>query len=301
VNIIIIGSEGFIGGHLVNHFRLLGHEVFGCDIKAPSQIPNYLFIHNDQLTFHWNNLFEKYQFDICINAGGNGDIQQSILNPAFDYDSNVGGTFNILEAIRQKNKTCIYVHLSSAAVYGNPDQNPVSENATINPISPYGRHKYLSEKLCLEYSQLYGIRSIILRPFSIFGPGLRKQIFWDVYQKYKQHHSQIELWGTGEESRDFLYIDEFVSIVDFLIRQDLPHTEIYNVGTGVETTILEAVSNLCKYFAHQPTIHFNGKIKAGDPIRWRADVTKLKNLGYHFTQSYLTGVQVTSSWLMSHG
>jgi dTDP-glucose 4,6-dehydratase/UDP-glucose 4-epimerase len=193
------------------------------------------------------------------------------------------------------------VHLSSAAVYGNPAQNPVSENASINPITPYGWHKHLSEMLCFEYSQLYGIRSIILRPFSVFGPGLRKQIFWDVYQKFKCDQSQIQLWGTGNETRDFIYIDEFVSIVEFLISQDHKQTEVYNVGCGVETTINEAVSAMCNCFFQQPVIRFNGLNKAGDPLRWRADITKLKNLGYEFSHNFLTGIKATSIWLKSNG
>jgi len=81
------------------------------------------------------------------------------------------------------NNKCKYLHISSAAVYGNPKQLPVKETDNCQPLSPYGWHKWMSELICQEYFRLYNIRSLIVRPFSVYGPGLRKQLFWDLYGK----------------------------------------------------------------------------------------------------------------------
>ena len=300
MKILIIGSEGFIGKNLVKYLKNNNEIVIGCDIIKNSSC-EIDFYFNDGITFEWYKLFEKEQFDFCINAGGNANVSISFKDNSYDYIANVTLTRNILDAIQKYNPKCKYIHLSSAAVYGNPKEIPINESSAISPISPYGWHKYISEILCKEYNNLYGIQSIILRPFSVFGPGLRKQIFWDVFQKYQNNHKTLELWGEGTETRDYIYIDEFVSIIHHLMNHSEMNASIYNIASGNEMTIKNAVSIFFKQFNPQPELLFLGKQDLGNPLNWRADISKLKNTGYTFKHDFLSGIESTAKWLQIHG
>ena len=110
-------------------------------------------------------------------------MTNSFKDPLFDFNLNVFNVFKILEAIKLFNDKCKFVNLSSAAVYGNPDILPIIETSTILPISPYGFHKSISETIVKEYYSVYKIQSISLRVFSVYGEYLKKQLFWDLYNK----------------------------------------------------------------------------------------------------------------------
>ena len=151
--ILIIGSEGFIGNHLIEFYQEKNYEVWGCDINLPLE-NNYHFFKNVLTSNFWEHLFEKNKFDYCVNAGGKSNVNESLENPSADFEANVFETFKILDAIRKFNTDCKYLHISSAAVYGNPEELPIKENAPCNPLSPYGWHKLQSEKICDEFSKL---------------------------------------------------------------------------------------------------------------------------------------------------
>jgi dTDP-glucose 4,6-dehydratase/UDP-glucose 4-epimerase len=298
--ILIIGSEGFIGSHLIAYYIQRNDEVWGCDLNTLIKI-NYHFLKNDLNPNFWNQLFEKKQFDYCINAGGKSNVNASVENPAEDFDANVNETFKILNAIRLFNKECKYLHISSAAVYGNPEHLPIKENAPCNPLSPYGWHKLLSEKICNVFSKLYNLSITIIRPFSVYGPGLKKQLFWDVYQKYKINPSEIELWGNGSETRDYVYIDDLVLIIEFLLNKSEMKCNTFNVASGVELSINEAIITFFESFELKPSLFFNKKNKPGNPINWKGSVKKLTAIGYYNKYDFITGISKTADWLKSNG
>lgn len=298
--ILIIGSEGFIGNHLIEYYLQRNDEVWGCDLNTPNR-SNYHFLKNDFTANFWNQLFEKNQFDYCVNAGGKSNVNASVEYPAEDFDANVNETFKILNAIRLFNKECKYLHISSAAVYGNPEQLPVKENAPCNPLSPYGWHKLLSEKICNEFSKLYNLHITIIRPFSVYGPGLKKQLFWDVYQKYKINPSEIDLWGNGSETRDYIYIDDIVSLIDFLLIKSEMKCDVFNVGSGIEFSITEAISTFFEAFETKPQLLFNGINKEGNPLNWKADIKKLTLLGYQNNHHFKKAITITANWLKANG
>jgi dTDP-glucose 4,6-dehydratase/UDP-glucose 4-epimerase len=212
MNILIIGSCGFIGSHLYDFFEN-NHFTWGVDLLKSTQNNFSLITSNlDGL----DKLFTTYRFDVCINASGNGSVPISMENPFLDFERNTHTVAKILELIRTLSPYCKYINLSTAGVYGNPSKLPVSESDKLSPISPYGFHKYCSELLCEEYFKIFGIQSINLRLFSIYGERLCKQLFWDIFQKTKQS-TQVELFGTGYETRDFIYIRDLVNAIDKII------------------------------------------------------------------------------------
>ena len=293
MKILIIGSKGFIGSHCVDYFATKGFEVFQADVN-PSSESNYYKIETQNSDF--SKPFKEHQFDVCINASGSAHVGFSFDNPSMDFELNVINVQKIVVAIRDYNVHCKLINFSSAAVYGNPQIVPITENDTCKPLSPYGFHKLQSELLLTEYHKFFGLNTCSLRVFSAYGPGLKKQLFWDLYQKAIQN-DEISLFGTGNESRDFIYIDDLIQILDLVIQNSPFQGSIYNVSSQQEITISEAAKVFLKEFLPEKQLVFTGAIKVGDPNNWLADMSKLKKYGFKPQFNLHLGLKKYAEWL----
>ncbi|MGQ0829479.1 MAG: NAD-dependent epimerase/dehydratase family protein [Bacteroidota bacterium] len=293
MKILVIGSKGFIGSHCTAHLSELGYDVIGCDIHE-SEDTNYISLKS--ITNDFNQLFSKQKFNYCINAAGSAHVNYSFEFPEKDFDLNVSLVINVLGAIKNNTPNCKFINFSSAAVYGNPSILPIAENAKTNPLSPYGYHKLLSENLLLEYHRFFHLQTCSLRVFSAYGEGLRKQLFWDLYSKTKES-VHIQLFGSGMESRDFIYISDLVEIVNIIIQKAKFEGEIYNIANGEEIYIKDAVNLFIKEYKWNGKITFSGKEKPGDPLNWKADIKKIQSLGYKIKYSFSEGIKNYCQWL----
>ena len=293
MKILIIGSKGFIGSHIY-HFYKDEAEVWGADVVADTTSKNYIVLNKENT--HFENIFVDHQFDICINASGNGSVPVSLNQPIFDFELNVVNTIKLLDAIRTHNPACKFINMSSAAVYGNPLHIPVKEDVALTPLSPYGWHKLYAEQICKEYYYLYNLHTINLRLFSVYGEYLKKQLFWDIYQK-SLRSSTVELFGTGEETRDFIYIQDLLEAIRCVVDRGLFNGEAINVGSGIETSIAEAAGVFCHAINPEIKIKFNNLVKPGDPLNWKADIDVLKNFGYEPKVDIVDGLKNTVKWL----
>ncbi|TAH27101.1 MAG: NAD-dependent epimerase/dehydratase family protein [Cytophagales bacterium] len=295
MKILIIGSEGFIGKSCVNYFLSIGHEVYGCDLLDQKNTP-YSYYKISRLSPSFDDIIKKISPKVCINAAGSGSVPLSIAHPKGDFEANTVDTFTLLDAIRRIIPSCRYVNLSSAAVYGNPSTLPISEKDSIAPMSPYGWHKFYSEQICKEFYTLYGIETCSIRPFSVYGPSLRKQLFWDLYQK-SLLTKEIELFGTGDESRDFIFIDDLVNLIDLTINRPILKADIVNAANGVETTIKEVVQIFYHKFDSTIEFNFNNETRIGDPLNWCADISLAKSWGFTPNIAISKGLELYVSWL----
>lgn len=294
MKILIIGSRGFIGAHCVSHFTLLGHEVLGCDVSKHVAETNYVDLNT--ISANYDLLFEDKSFDFCINAAGSAHVAYSFQHPEKDFELNVSLVINLLGAIKNNCPHCRFINFSSAAVYGNPAVLPIQEMAETKPLSPYGYHKLLSENLLTEYYRFFNLKTCSLRVFSAYGDGLKKQLFWDVYNKTIQS-SEVRLYGTGYESRDFIYILDLISIVEVIMLKAKFEGEVYNVANGEEIMIQDAVSLFFKELGWCGKVVFSGEEKTGDPINWKADISKIAELGYKRKYSFTDGIKHYCEWL----
>ncbi len=292
--LLIIGAEGFIGSHLLQHCINEGkYECWGSDVVANYGEKNYRQI--DATNSDFNDLFAEQQFTACINCSGAASVPDSLAYPLRDYNLNTVNVFKILEAIRRNSPTCKFLNLSSAAVYGNPAHLPIKETDAVQPLSPYGYHKRQAEVICEEYHRLFGAHTSSVRIFSAFGPGLRKQLLWDIWKKINAS-SHVRLFGTGSETRDFIYITDLVAAL-LLVLENARYTgEVYNVANGEEVSI-GAVANLFTTHYPQAIISFSGEERKGDPACWKADITLLKNMGYHQQVTMEKGIANYVSWI----
>ena len=293
MKILIIGSRGFIGSHCVDYFQSKGFEVWQADVDESSG-ENFYKINRQNSDY--SILFKQHQFDVCINASGSAHVGFSFENPSRDFELNVVNVQKILVAIRDYNPECKFVNFSSAAVYGNPQFLPITENSSCKPLSPYGFHKLQSELLLAEYHKFFGLNTCSLRVFSAYGPRLKKQLFWDLYQKALQD-DVILLYGTGSETRDFIYIDDLMQIMDLVIQHSSFHGSIYNVASHQEITIAEAAHLFLNEFSPEKKVVFNGKVKVGDPNNWLADMENLKKYGFKAQFNLSLGLKKYAAWL----
>jgi len=295
MKILILGSEGFIGSHCVSHFLESNHNVFGVDLfEQPSM--QYTYRKVSRLSFEIENIISENDFDLIINASGSGNVGLSMNHPLIDFESNCLDLIKVLDAIRKFKPQTKFIHLSSAAVYGNPKELPIKETDELKPLSAYGWHKLISENLCTEYVQLYGLNISILRPFSVYGKGLKKQIFWDVYKKLSENNISLELMGTGKESRDFIYIDDLVNVIELVALNSPMIGDVYNVASGNETTIEKAIHIFIKNLDFKTVLSFNNQVRKGDPLNWCADISKLRSIGFGSPILIEEGLADLSTW-----
>jgi dTDP-glucose 4,6-dehydratase/UDP-glucose 4-epimerase len=154
----------------------------------------------------------------------------------------------------------------------------------------------ISEQICYEFYKLYNIQTISLRVFSAFGPRLKKQLFWDLHTKLSNGDS-TSLFGTGKESRDFIFIADLCQAVDCVINRSSFNGKAINIASGNETTISDAVKTFAQEYNSNENLMFNGYVKEGDPVNWKADITELIELGFKPKYSFELGIKELIKWL----
>ena len=298
-NILITGCNGFIGFSLVNYYLNHGDNVIGVDISKEVNRQQT----SDRYQFHClelpscelESILVNHQPEIIIHAAGSSSVPDSIINPELDFQKSVVSLHSLLESVRKFSSKSLIIFPSSAAVYGNTKNLPINEENEVSPISPYGYHKHICETLLEEYWKVYKIESSILRIFSIYSKDLKNRIFWDICLKaYKS--KTITLFGSGNETRDYIHIADFIQAVDLVINKGMHNADKYNVGTGVEVSTKELASTLLHFLDMDNELVFNNRVREGDPVRWVADMQKIEKLGFKQTMSMNEGLSQYADW-----
>jgi UDP-glucose 4-epimerase len=297
MKILVIGSKGFIGSYCLTTLGL-EHEVWGCDVVTDYESKKYLQI--DATTSDFHELFRKNQFDICINCSGAASVPDSFVHPLRDLLLNTFNVAKMLESIKIFNPECKFINLSSAAIYGDPVKLPITESAEPLPLSPYGYHKKYAEDIVKEFALFFKLRTCSLRLFSVYGAGLKKQFFWDLHTKILSS-DHIELWGTGNESRDFIYVEDVVNAIICVINNGAFAGECINIANGTEVIIKDVAALFKKTHYKEFTFSFAGVEHEGYPVNWKADIDLLKGMGYQQQVSIEAGVQKYIDWLKAGG
>lgn len=290
--VFITGSNGFIGSHIMNYFLNKGYETIGCDIIS-SNTSYKVDLTSESETIDFIN---KETPDIVIHCAGNANVNSSVENPKMDYLSNVVVTQNVLKALKELNNKPRMVFLSSAAVYGNQELLPINEKATLNPLSPYAENKIKCEEMCKQANLEDSVEVKIARIFSVYGSGLKKQIFWDMHNKIV-NTGKLEMFGTGNESRDYIHINDLLDVI-FLLSTEETEYDVFNVANGEEIYI----KDVAKMFAevnNVKVVYFNGVEMKGNPLNWKADISRIKSLGYNPKISIKDGIKEYSDWVKS--
>lgn len=303
--ILITGVNGFIGNNLALKFIEEGGNVLGIGMEPYSFDRRVQYYQLDMSIVSTERILKEFRPNLIIHCAGAADVGYSVRHPQKDMDLNLCVPVKLLREILQAELDCKIILLSSAAVYGNPDELPIKEHAKYDPISPYALHKTLMEQAAEYYIRRHKMDIRILRIFSAYGGGLRKQLFWDLAQKYV-NDDIVELGGTGKETRDFIHIFDLVNAIKIVCQSNQSDCYIYNIANGKEITIEEAASCFKKIISDMTSltmkkIVFDGIERAGNPLYWRADITKLNKLGYQQKMDMHSGIREYVSWLIESG
>lgn len=295
---VITGINGFIGRNAGVYFHKK-YDVTGIDLAARYGEPG-IDVHYYQCNMSKDaqelaNIFTDVQPDVVLHCAGSANVGASVINPLADLDGNLHSLYQLLLALKSFEKRPKIIFLSSAGVYGNPIRLPIAEQDVPAPISPYGIHKQMCEELCSYFNRVHGYNIRSVRIFSAYGNGLRKQLLWDIYQKYV-YTGKISLFGTGNETRDFIHISDILQALELILAYD-GQEEIFNVANGEEVSIRELAEIYASELGAGPEIvTFNGETKVGDPQNWRADISLLKKIGYEKKMDLRTGIGMYADW-----
>lgn len=292
--ILVTGASGFIGGHVARELHAR-HEVLGLGrAPAPSISGGWRYAPQEAAGPALDALVRRFQPDYLLHCAGNGRVDRSITHPAEDFAAGPCLTFALLDALRREAPGCVTVFMSSAAVHGAPREGLIAADTPLSPISSYGFHKQLCETVLAEFKTVYGLDSIILRVLSCYGDGLRKQILWDVCRKAVQ--GNVELFGTGGETRDFIHVSDLARLTGMLVDQNR-REGLFPVGSGSSVSIRELAGMLLEALGLGPVpVTFKGQEHQGYPSHWLADARPLAEIGFTPAVGMREGVAGYAAW-----
>lgn len=296
--ILVTGGFGFLGGAVARKFKQQGYRVVGIGrgrwpVEEESARGFDVWLDAGVSLSSLMTLNER--FDVVVHCAGNGSVGYSVTNPLQDFYKTVQSTADLLEFMRLTQSSALLMYPSSAGVYGAKDDAPINESDALNPISPYGYHKRIVEDLLASFSRNYGMRVAVVRFFSLYGPGLTKQLLWDASVKLSAREGEAVFWGTGEETRDWIYIDDATDLIAGLPQKAEPFS-IVNGAAGARVTVKAVLEMLRAELAVDTRIKFNGEQRSGDPRHYHADVSKLRRLGLQPRVSLHDGLKHYVAW-----
>lgn len=302
--ILITGGAGFIGSTLANFLNENNTVTVIDDLsmgKKENLDQTILFIEGSVTDENlMEEVFSKHQFDYVFHLAAIASVADSVERPVETHKVNFDSVLLILELIRKyQSRLKRLVFSSSAAVYGNEPTLPKNEESIIRPMTPYAVDKFAAEQYVLNYQRLYNIPTSAVRFFNVYGPNQNPDspysgvisILVDRYKKMLANEStEFTLFGDGQQSRDFVYVEDVVQALLLVAESDRALGEQFNVGLGKEISLnrlIEVMDDLLKLNLPVKNLSERG----GDIKASVADNAKLKNLGFEEKYDVYTGLK----------
>lgn len=285
---LVTGGAGFIGSHLVDLLLEKGYEVLVLDNLITGKKENVdskaKLIQED--IRYYNKIKPFFEgVDYVFHVGALVAVQGSIDDPLMYNDVNLKGTLNVLEASKQADVKRVILS-STAAVYGNPESFPVAESAEVKPLSPYALQKYSAEMYCKMYSDLYGLSTVCLRYFNVFGERMALDggysLVLGIFTRQRLNNEPLTITGDGEQRRDFINVFD-VAQANMLAaeKEGIEGGEVINIGSGDNHSI-NSVANIMggdiEYISSriEPRINLADNTKAKNILNWKPSVDLLE-------------------------
>jgi UDP-glucose 4-epimerase len=287
MHFIVTGGSGFIGSHLTEQLLSESHQVTVVDnlstgsLQNLSEHPGLKFIQKDISTCQPEDF--KEPINGIAHLAATPSVTESWLSPLKAHDNNLSTTVSVIQLCQALNISRL-VFASSAAVYGNQIQLPISEERATSPISPYGLQKLVSEQYAQLFAQQLGLSFIGLRLFNVFGPRQLPNSAYSgvisIFTKAMQESLPLTIYGDGTQSRDFIYVKDVANAFTKALTISLPRkfSQVCNVGTSQTTSLLELVDFLKNCFPKwNSDINF-ATARTGDIQHSQADISRLSSL-----------------------
>lgn len=293
MKILVTGGAGFIGSHTVDRLLSQGAAVTVLDEFNDYYDPaikraNVASFSGDVKLVEGDirnkdtvlRTFEEGKFDSVIHLAGRAGVRPSIDDPELYLDSNIYGTHHLLEAAR-KTGVPQFIFASSSSVYGINKKVPFSESDRIEQtISPYAMTKMCGEQMCSNYTNLYGIRTVALRFFTVYGPRQRPDLAISKFTKLIDEDKPVPRYGDGSTARDYTFVHDIVDGIMASMNYKGDLFDTFNLGGSQTTTLSELIEIVEKAMGKKATIQ-NLPMQPGDVPRTFADVSKAgRLLGY---------------------
>lgn len=292
---IVTGAYGFIGRHTARHLAENGYSVtalgHGSWIREDWRQWGIVSWHNVDVTTESLASYAD-EPDLIVHCAGSGSVAYSMSHPRQDFERSVLTALAVLEFVRLYAPAARLVIPSSAGVYGLVETMPISVDTPSNPVSPYGTNKKMVEDLAVSYARHFRLNVAIVRLFSIYGIGLRKQLLWDACEKLS--HGIIDFAGTGAETRDWLHVEDAARLLYAAAEVAEPACPIFNGGTGLATPNLTLLQMLARRFGLEPK--FSGYGRPGDPRQYQADMTLTHNLPWKPLRNLADEIAAYADW-----
>ncbi len=313
MRVLVTGGAGFIGGHLAESFVKAGHDVTVLDnldpyydtgIKeqtielgraaAAESEGGYALVEGDVRNA---TLVDRLvgDADIVYHQSAQAGVRTSVEDPRKPNSINVDGTLNVLDAARETDLERV-VLASSSSVYGKPEYLPYDEDHPTTPVSPYGVSKLAAEQYARVYQEVYGLPTVSLRYFTVYGPRMRPNMAISNFVSRCINGTPPVVYGDGRQTRDFTYIDDIVDVNRQLLDDDSGDGEIANVGS-TDNIDIETLAELVRDEI-DPSLGLEyGDRRTGDAEHTHADVSKARELlGYEPSTSIREGVSRFIDW-----
>ncbi len=311
MKILVTGGAGFIGSHFVERSLSLGHSVEVMDdfndfydptIKranvagfAKNAPVHEVDIRDGDAVMR---IVAGGKFDCIVHLAARAGVRPSIRDPKLYLDTNITGTFHLLEAARQVGVPR-FINASSSSVYGVLKTLPFREDLALNQtISPYAATKLAAEQLCSNYSHLHGLRTISLRFFTVYGPRQRPDLAIHSFTRAIFEGRPIAQFGDGSTRRDYTYIDDILDGVTASLRYEGLLCDVFNLGENQTTTLAELISLIEKAVGKKAIIERKPEQPGDVPVTF-ADITKARTLlGYNPQTKIAEGIPKFVEWLL---
>lgn len=327
-NVLVTGGAGFIGSNFIRYLLALEPKIklINLDLLTYAgnqanleNLPNpssHLFIQGDICDKDLvNNLFEQYKFDTVVHFAAESHVDRSILGPSAFIETNIIGTFVLLEAARLHWKPGFenhrFHHVSTDEVYGSlsPNAEPFRETTPYDPRSPYSASKASSDHLVRAYAHTYDLPITITNCSNNYGPYQYPEKLIPVIIMNCLRGNPIPVYGDGQQIRDWLFVEDHCEAIYKVISHG-SQGKTYNVGGNNQPTNLEIINQICQildermpdspHFPHQQLITFI-KDRPGHDRRYAMDITRIQSeLGWQPKENLSTGLQKTVDWYLSN-
>jgi UDP-glucose 4-epimerase len=300
VRAVVTGGAGFIGSHVVDALLARGDEVHVVDDLSKGKranVPAGAEFHESDIRGEVSEVLDAARPDVCFHLAAQADVRVSVERPDFDADVNVLGTLHVLEAAR-RHGTKVVFSSTGGAIYGECD-GPADEEHPRNPLSPYGVSKLAAEEYISAYSRLYGSAHVSLRYGNVYGP--RQDPHGEagvvaIFMKRLGEGGTPRIFGDGTQTRDYVYVGD---VVEATLAAAAHPGGVLNVGTGVETSVLDLYERIQRATGLEREPEFADP-RPGELQRSVLDRSRARTeLGWEPKQSLDDGLAATWAWISS--
>jgi len=295
--ILVTGGTGFIGSHLVPRILDEGGEVSVLTRQEKSS-KEVNFIRGDIAAPDVSEKITK-NIDVIFHLAGYADVSGAIKNPAIAFEANAAGTFYLLDSAR-KNGVGRFVYISSVRVYGDPQYTPQDETHPLKPKEFYGASKLIGELYCTVFNGNYGLSTVIVRPFSVYGPGELPKAgslsgVVSIFVRNAFEGQEILITGDGSQTKDFVYISDVIDGLILVATNDECIGDVFNLGYGKGVSINRLAELVIENTKANASIRHIPQVQ--ENVSNSADISKAKSiLNYSPKVPIEEGVQKYIAW-----